>query len=395
MPAPRATDRLAAIDIGSNAIRLLIAERGEGGRFQPIESLREPVRLGADAFAKGRFTPATFKKAVAAFVRFRKILDAHGVSRVRAVATSAMRDTANAGDLIAAVEKKSGIRIEVVSGIFEAQLVFDAVGGAVPLEGRSAVLFDMGGGSVEITVVRAGLAMASETLPLGCVRLMQELRRRKWPEARVEELIAPWRGTVLRMLRANLGDVRPDVAVGTGGNLECLGKLRTQLLPKIKGGKVKLTDLDLMVPKLLALTPARRAKLMGLRPDRADVIAIAGVVLRMLMQDGGVYCVLTPGVGLKDGVLYAMAKEDEQEAKRRWPKARVAPRRSGPKAVVKAAAKKASKKVAKKAAKKTAKKTAKKAAKKRVKKVVKKGAPKPVRKIAQKAAKKVGRKKAR
>jgi exopolyphosphatase/guanosine-5'-triphosphate,3'-diphosphate pyrophosphatase len=305
------TMRIGAVDVGSNGIRMVVAELDEAGALHEIENSREPVRLGADAFDKGRFTPATIRKTVKAFTRFAAIFQAHNVTKARAVATSAVRDASNGRQLIDSIQQATGLRLQVISGLTEAQLVFEAVAGAVGLQGRTAMLVDMGGGSVEITISRNGQAMGSETLPLGCVRLMQELRRRKprWHESRTEQLIARYRGTISGLVRAELDDEQPQIVVGTGGNIEALAKLRTQLLPKIKTGKVKLSDLDLMVPKLLDMSVEQRIRRLGLRPDRADVIAIAAVVLRMVMQDAGIYRMLVPGVGLKEGVLRQIADD--------------------------------------------------------------------------------------
>ena len=295
--------RIGAVDVGSNGIRMVVAEVDDQGQLHEIESSREPVRLGADAFQKGRISPAAINKTVKAFVRFAKIFQAHQVTKVRAVATSAVRDAANGRQIIDRILDVTGLRLQVISGLTEAQLVFEAVAGSVNLQGKTAMLVDMGGGSVEITISRNGQAMGSETLPLGCVRLMQELRKRRWSESRTEQLIARYRGTISGLVRAELDDEHPQVVVGTGGNIETLARLRTVLLPKIKTGKVKLSDLDLMVPKLLDMSVQQRIRRLGLRPDRADVITIAAIVLRMVMQDAGIYRLLAPGVGLKDGLL--------------------------------------------------------------------------------------------
>jgi exopolyphosphatase/guanosine-5'-triphosphate,3'-diphosphate pyrophosphatase len=120
-------------------------------------------------------------------------------------------------------------------------------------------------------------------------------------------MIAPFRGAAAGLVKAEIKEQKPDVCIGTGGNLECLGRLRAPLLGKEKLGKVKLADLDLMIDKLLAMTPAQRIEKLGLRPDRADVIAIAAIVLRMVMRDAGVTKALTPGVGLNQGLLRQVA----------------------------------------------------------------------------------------
>jgi len=298
---------VAAIDAGSNAMRLAIGRVDGDGSVHEIEALREPVRLGGDAFSRGRLSDATIDAAVAAFERFAERIREHEAGRVRAVATSAAREASNSGTLVSRIRKATGIRLEVINGLEEAQLVFAGVAGVVDLAGRAAFLIDMGGGSVEITVARDGLALGCETLALGAVRLLAQINDLGKSEVDVEEMIAPLRGAAAGLVKAEIEDQKPDVCIGTGGNLECLGRLRGPLLGKEKLGKVKLADLDLMIDKLLAMTPAQRIEELKLRPDRADVVAIAAIVLRMVMQDAGVARVLTPGVGLNQGLLRQVA----------------------------------------------------------------------------------------
>lgn len=305
---------IAAIDAGSNGMRLAIGRVNGDGVVRDLAGVREPVRLGADAFSAGRLSEETIDAAVAAFGRFSALIAEHRARHVRAVATSAAREAVNARLLVQRIRAATGIRLEVIDGLEEAQLVFAGVGSAVELEERSAVLIDMGGGSVEVTVSKNGLALGCETLGLGAVRLLAQLKESGKSERDVEELLVPFRGAASSLVRAELKDKRPDVGVGTGGNLECLGRLRGPLLGKQKTGKVKTADLDPMIEALLAMTPAERSEKLGLRADRADVIAIAAIVLRMVMREIEIGKILTPNVGLNQGLLRQMAarlREDQ------------------------------------------------------------------------------------
>jgi exopolyphosphatase/guanosine-5'-triphosphate,3'-diphosphate pyrophosphatase len=293
---------LAAIDAGSNGMRLALA-RLERGTLTEIESIREPVRLGADAFSMGHLGEPTLAAAVAAFERYAARIEAEGATHVRAVATSAAREADNGKVLVARVRAATGIRLEIIDGLEEAQLVLAGVASAVDISKSRAILVDMGGGSVEVTVARNGLALGCETLGLGAVRLMAILAQTGGHERDVEKLFEPFRGAAAALVRAELGGKAPEIGVGTGGNLECLGRLRGPLLGKQKLGKVKLSDLDPMIEKLTAMTPAERTVGLGLRPDRADVIAIAAMVLRNVMKEIGVSKLATPGVGVNQGVL--------------------------------------------------------------------------------------------
>ena len=304
----RSSTNVAAIDAGSNGMRLAIGRIDEDGEFRELECIRMPVRLGADTFSTGTFSDATMDAAVAAFGLFAGRIKANDVEHVRAVATSATRDASNGAALVARIEAATGIHVEIIDGVEEAHLVFAGVAAAVDLSGRSAVLIDMGGGSVEVTVARNGAALGCEALSLGCVRLLSQLEAGGKTESDLDEILAPFRGAPAGLLRAELGKQAPDIGVGTGGNLECLGRLRVPLLGKKKIGKVKADDLDAMIDILLGLTPEQRASRFELRPDRADVIAIAAIVLRMIMRDAGVARILTPpGVGLAQGLLQQLA----------------------------------------------------------------------------------------
>jgi len=298
---------IAAIDAGSNGMRLAIGRVNGDGVVHEIESIRESVRLGADAFATGQLTEATMDAAVGAFERFAERIRAHEVDHLRAVATSAARESSNSRALVARIRKATGIRLEIIDGLEEAQLVFGGVATAIDMTNRSALLIDMGGGSVEVTVAHNGLALGCETLGLGAVRLLSQLKASGKTEADVDDVIAPFRGAVAGLVKAEIRQQKPDVCIGTGGNLECLGRLRGPLLGKEKLGKVKLADLDVMIDKLLDMTPAKRVADLGLRADRADVVAIAAIVLRMVMRDAGVTKTITPGVGLNQGLLQQVA----------------------------------------------------------------------------------------
>lgn len=298
---------IAAIDAGSNGMRLAIGRVEDDGAIRELESIREPVRLGADAFSTGQLSDATIEAAVAAFERFAARIAEHEATHVRAVATSAAREAANSRTLVTRIRKATGLRLEVIDGLEEAQLVFAGVAGAVDLSDRAALLIDMGGGSVEVTVARNGLALGCETLGLGAVRLLAQMKELGRSETEVDDMIAPFRGAAAGLVKAEIKEQKPDICIGTGGNLECLGRLRGPLLGKEKLGKVKLADLDVMIDKLLAMTPAQRIEKLGLRPDRADVVAIAAIVLRMVMRDAGVTKTLTPGVGLNQGLLRQVA----------------------------------------------------------------------------------------
>lgn len=300
-------ERIGAIDVGSNGIRLAIGEVDTLGAVRPLESIREAVRLGKDAFGGGMLGDEIMDRTVKAFGKFRDVMKQNGVARWRAVATSATREAKNGQKLVDRIHDETGIALETIDPLEEAQLVFLGVAGVVDVTHKTALMIDMGGGSVEATVTRDRLALGCESLRIGPVRLMQKLEDQGLGEADGPKVIERYRGSIQALIRAELEDSSPDLCIGTGGNIVRMGKLRTQLLGKTKAHKVKPGDLDALIDKLLAIPVQDRVKKLGLRPDRADVIVLAMMVLRLLIDETDTQRVLIPGVGLKEGLLRYVA----------------------------------------------------------------------------------------
>src|SRR5258708_16795269 len=177
---------IAAIDVGSNAIRMVVGRVSDDQNVEIIDSTRVPVRLGQDTFLAGQIGESAMQAAADTFDRFGMIAAQFGVARMRAVATSSMREAENSDILIDRIARRSGIQLEIISGEEEARLVHLAVTKAVDLNGRDAILVDIGGGSVEVTISHADEIVWSESYPIGTVRLLQRLgdsgSKRPFPE---------------------------------------------------------------------------------------------------------------------------------------------------------------------------------------------------------------------
>ena len=301
--------RLAGIDTGSNGIRLIVGEVEGDGEVKVLQTLRESVRLGADVFADGVLKSKTIDEAVASFRRFKKVIGEYEAGHVTAVATSALREAKNSRELVEAVQRETGIEIRVIDAIEEAQLMLVSTAASMDLTNKTALLIDMGGGSVEVTVANNALALGCESLKLGPVRLLEKLAARGLGEQSAEFLVGRYRGMISELIRVELEDEPLELCIGAGGNLERMAKLRVELLGKTKAAKVNASDLDEMIEQLLAMKVAERVKKLGMRPDRADVIVIACIVCRMLLHDACVPRMLVPGVGLRDGLLRRMAQQ--------------------------------------------------------------------------------------
>lgn len=300
---------LAAIDIGSNAIRMVIANVNREGELQMATSLREPVRLGQDVFTTGFISEETTERALEAFTRFKSQMDAQGVTLTRAVATSALREAHNREMFVDRIAQGTGIEISIIGGEEEARLVALAVNRRVNLKNKLALLIDIGGGSVEVTLTRDGDIAGVESFNMGTVRLLQRIRESGYLDTQAVQMMREYAEVAHVWLQRQIGDARIDICVGTGGNVEALADLRRTLLGPRSDNTISAEDIDILVKKLSSLAYEERIQRLGLRPDRADVIIPAGVVLQTLLRQARVGTVVVPGVGLKDGLLLDMVPD--------------------------------------------------------------------------------------
>jgi exopolyphosphatase/guanosine-5'-triphosphate,3'-diphosphate pyrophosphatase len=300
---------LAAIDVGSNAIRLLVGKVNGDRNVQLVENIREPVRLGGDVFTKGTISEAIVDKAAEAFARFKSIIESHEAKWTRAVATSATREAQNRELFIDRMEQASGIAIEVINGEEEARLIHLAVASKINLKNKRAMLVDIGGGSAEITLVADGQILSTESYRMGSVRLLQVLEQKKRGEKQFSQLVREYVDATQKRMKKELGKEKIDLCVGTGGNIESLGDLRVQVFGKERNDVIQLDELDALVKKLQSLTYEERVQQLLLRPDRADVIVPASIVIQKIVRQSGVDELLIPSVGLKDGLLLDMISE--------------------------------------------------------------------------------------
>lgn len=300
---------LAAIDVGTNAIRLVIGSVNGERKLSVVENVRDPVRLGQDVFTKGSISEETISRAVECFQRFRETIAVHNATWTRAVATSATREAMNKELFVDRVLQESGIDISVIGPEEEARLIHLAVAEQVNLKGKLAMLIDIGGGSAEITLATDGNIVTTESFKMGAVRLLQVLEGTKHGEKHFNQLVREYVDAAQKRIKKELGGQTIDVCVGTGGNIESLGELCRDTLGRDKSSVIMQQDLDALVKKLQAMTFEERIQELKLRPDRADVIVPAAIVLQRIVRQAGVEAILVPGVGLKDGLLVDMVQE--------------------------------------------------------------------------------------
>jgi len=306
--------KIAAIDAGSNAMRMLVGNINEAGEPEPVENIRLPVRLGQDVFASGVIQEKTIQQAVDAFLHFRRVADRFGVARIRAIATSAMREAANSDILVDRIYRTSGIQLDTISGVDEARLIHLAVTHALSLRGKRAVLIDIGGGSVEVTISEDANIVSTESYDMGTVRLLQKLDgagQDRFPSHLIPKpfglLVREYAEAPRRRLEHEIGSAQVHLCIGTGGNVEDLGRLHQRIYKKPNDRLVTLSELRDLIEQLDRMSVEQRIRKFKLRPDRADVILPAAIVLQLIAHEAHIKEVTIPHVGLKDGVLLEMA----------------------------------------------------------------------------------------
>jgi exopolyphosphatase/guanosine-5'-triphosphate,3'-diphosphate pyrophosphatase len=300
---------IAAIDAGSNAIRMVVGQVDDDGDVEPLENIRLPVRLGQDVFSQGRLEETTIRQTEEAFLRFKHVAASYGVQKLRAVATSAAREASNGDVLVDRVAQATGIQIERISGEEEARLIHQAVIQKLRLTNKRTLLIDIGGGSIEVTTSDGQNIISTDSYALGTVRLLEKLETVYGDPGVLSKFIQKYVEAARYRIEQDIGKEKIQVCVGTGGNVEEIGRLREKLFKGDSNRIVTLDELRELIRRLGNMDYQERIQKWNLRPDRADVIHPASIVLYTIAREARVKQILIPNVGLKDGILVDLAAE--------------------------------------------------------------------------------------
>ena len=287
--------KFAAIDIGSNAIRILIAniiQTEQDVVFQKNSLIRSPVRLGEDSFTLGEISPKSLKRFVKTMKAFKLLMNIHGVSYYKAFATSALREANNSSYVIETVKKKAGIKIEIIDGTKEAEIISNSKISEFINTQKTFLFVDVGGGSTEFTFINEGNHIVSKSFKIGTVRLINNL---------IDDRV--WIG-IENWIKKNSMKYEKITLMGSGGNINKLFKLSN-----IKEGKplskIKLSQLFYQLEKL---NYEERVLKFELNPDRADVIVPAARIYLKALEWSGGQKIYVPRFGLSDGMIKYMYK---------------------------------------------------------------------------------------
>src|SRR3984893_6389405 len=283
--------RLAAIDVGSNSVHMVVADLGRDGHLEVVDRVKEMVRLGRRTFMTGRLSEESMELAVRALKNFERLAHVRRVERMRAVATSAVREARNRVQFIRRLRRETGIRVEVISGAEEARLIFEAARHALGLEGGPYLLIDIGGGSVELVLVKDARPLWMRSTKLGAARLTERFFESDPPTAeerrRLEKHLDAEIGPLMRdARRANV--VR---AIGTSGTINTLVAMaraaRGEELGRLHAATASAAEIAKLSRELLEANAAMRVDLPGMDAKRADQIAASGMLVDFVLRRSG------------------------------------------------------------------------------------------------------------
>jgi len=292
--------KFAAIDIGSNAVRLLFCNvYDDNGKisFKKAELLRVPIRLGEDSFLNGKISTKKADKLVTAMKAFKNLIDVYDAIDYRACATSAMRDADNRYDVVQRVRKEAGIKIEIIDGKTEADIIYANHIEEHLDKSNNYLYIDIGGGSTEITLFSKNKAVVSQSFNIGTIRMLHnKIEKEYWTYFKnwVEEITKGY---------------KPLIAIGSGGNINKLFKMSDR-----KPNKALPTEkLKGIYDVLESYSYEERVKILGLNPDRADVIIPASKILLTILKKAAIEKVIVPQIGLSDGIVHQLYEKYKEK----------------------------------------------------------------------------------
>lgn len=294
--------KLAAIDIGSNAARLLITEVEENEKgipqFNKLNLVRVPLRLGFDVFETGDIPKTKINKVIETIKAYKHLLSIYEVKYLKACATSAMRDAKNSEDIIRKVKMETGIEIRVISGDEEASFIYENHIAENLAKDHSYLYIDVGGGSTELTFFNAGKLVFKESFNIGTIRLLKnQVNDKLWDEMK-------------EFIKLGTKGINGIIAIGSGGNIN-----KVFSLSKKKEGKpLSLELLRDYHKEFSSFSLEDRMKQYKLREDRADVILPAIQIYINVMRWANIEEIYVPKIGLADGLVHMLY--DEVKAKK-------------------------------------------------------------------------------
>ena len=289
--------KYGAIDVGSNAIRLLIVtvieQEGKEVKFKKTSLIRVPIRLGTDVFVEGKVSEASYLRMLDSFKAFQLLMKIHHVFKYRACATSAMREAKNGKTIVKRLLKATGIEISIINGNEEAKIIASTDLKTYLVHDKAFLYVDVGGGSTELTIYSEGKTVASKSFKMGTVRLINNL-----VDDKMWDQMKDW-------IKYNTQKYSHITLLGTGGNINSTYKYSGKKI----GTPLNYKYLIAYFNKVKAFSYDDRIVELDMNPDRADVIIPALKIYIFAMKWSGAECIYVPKVGLSDGIIRSLYNE--------------------------------------------------------------------------------------
>ena len=289
--------RFAAIDIGSNAVRLLIADLLPGTgepSFKKTTLIRVPLRLGDDAFLDKQISDKKSEDLIKTMAAFRHLMDVYKVTDYMACATSAMREATNGDTIVNKIKKVANIDLEIIAGSREANIIYSSHIEQHLDRKKNYLYIDVGGGSTELSVFSANQLVASRSFDIGTIRILDN-----------QDKDETWK-TMKEWIRQYSRTHKNLIGIGTGGNINKLFKMSQEK----ENTPLSILNIQSMYRQLTSYSLKERISVLGLNPDRADVIVPACEIYLAVMKWGGVKQIFVPKVGLVDGIIQLLLEKN-------------------------------------------------------------------------------------
>jgi len=297
------TTKFAAIDIGTNAIRLIftnVTENGGTPVFKKVSLLRMPIRLGDDVFKTGKISDKKVELMVSALKGFTHIIKAHETHSYKACATSAMREAKNSDEVVARIKEETGIEIEIIKGQTEAEIIFYAQT-AEEISGKKSLLYvDVGGGSTEMAVFADHKIQRAHSFDIGTLRFKKS-----------KDADSEW-SALKKWVKNVTKDFNPIAIIGSGGNINKIFKMTS----RAEGEPLTFAQMKGIKKYLQAFSYEERIKDLNLNPDRADVIIPASKIFISIMDWAAIKKLYVPKIGLADGITRGLYEAYKAENKK-------------------------------------------------------------------------------
>jgi exopolyphosphatase/guanosine-5'-triphosphate,3'-diphosphate pyrophosphatase len=290
----------SSIDIGSNAVRLLLANVFEKNGYAVADKaslIRVPLRLGMDVFNTGSISAERVSSLIKTMKAFSYLLEVYQPIALTICATAAMREAANSADIVKRIKEETNLEVKIIDGLTEARIISQYNSNSLLPDGERTMFVDVGGGSTELSIIENHRFIASESFNIGTIRFLYEkVADEEWE--RLKQWLIKFRGNNPNM-----------ICMGSGGNINKI----TKLYGSYKNDFIVFKDLQKACKQMEKLSVAERIDLLGLRPDRADVIVPAAKIFIFIMEWARLEKVFAPKIGLADGLVLKTYEDMKKE----------------------------------------------------------------------------------